>query len=41
MNNILEVNNLSIDFATREGKFRAVDDISFNIENNKLNCLLY
>jgi ABC-type microcin C transport system duplicated ATPase subunit YejF len=40
MNNILEVNNLSIDFATREGKFQAVDDISFNIENNKTLALV-
>jgi oligopeptide/dipeptide ABC transporter ATP-binding protein len=40
MNNILEVKNLSIDFATREGKFQAVDDISFNIENNKTLALV-
>ncbi|MDA0754722.1 MAG: dipeptide ABC transporter ATP-binding protein [Proteobacteria bacterium] len=40
MNNILEVNNLSIDFATREGKFNAVNDISFNIENNKTLALV-
>ena len=40
MNNILEVNNLSINFATREGKFNAVNDISFNIENNKTLALV-
>ena len=40
MNNILEVNNLSINFATRQGKFNAVNDISFNIENNKTLALV-
>ena len=35
MSNILEISNLSINFATRDGSFKAVDDISFNIENNK------
>jgi ABC-type microcin C transport system duplicated ATPase subunit YejF len=40
MNNILEINNLSINFATRDGAFKAVDDISFNIENNKTMALV-
>ena len=35
MNNILEISNLSINFATRDGSFKAVDNISFNIESNK------
>ena len=40
MNNILEVSNLSINFATRDGSFKAVDDISFNIESNKTMALV-
>ena len=40
MNNILEINNLSINFATRDGAFKAVDDISFNIEKNKTMALV-
>ena len=40
MNNILEVSNLSINFASRDGSFKAVDDISFNIENNKTMALV-
>ena len=34
MSNILEISNLSINFATRDGSFKAVDDISFNIDNS-------
>ena len=40
MNNILEISNLSINFATRDGSFKAVEDISFNIENNKTMALV-
>ena len=40
MNNILEVSNLSIKFATKDGSFKAVDDISFNIESNKTMALV-
>jgi len=40
MSNILEISNLSINFATRNGSFKAVDDISFNIENNKTMALV-
>ena len=40
MSNILEVSNLSINFATRDGSFKAVDDISFNIETNKTMALV-
>ena len=40
MSNILEISNLSINFATRDGSFKAVDDISFNIENNKTMALV-
>ena len=40
MSNILEVSNLSINFATRDGIFKAVDDISFNIESNKTMALV-
>ena len=40
MSNILEINNLTINFATRDGSFRAVDDISFNIESNKTMALV-
>jgi len=40
MNNILEINNLSINFATRDGVFKAVDGISFNIEKNKTMALV-
>ena len=40
MSNILEVSNLSINFATRDGTFKAVDDISFNIESNKTMALV-
>ena len=40
MNNILEVSNLSINFASRDGSFKAVDDISFNIESNKTMALV-
>ena len=31
MNKILEINDLSISFATRDGSFKAVDNISFDI----------
>ena len=40
MKNILEISNLSINFATRDGSFKAVDDISFNIESNKTMALV-
>ena len=40
MNNIVEVKDLSIDFKIRDGVFRAVDDISFNIQNNKTLALV-
>ena len=40
MNNILEISNLSINFATRDGSFKAVDNISFNIESNKTMALV-
>ena len=40
MSNILEISNLSINFATRDGSFKAVEDISFNIENNKTMALV-
>ena len=40
MNNILEISNLSINFATRDGSFKAVDDISFDIESNKTMALV-
>ena len=32
MSNILEINNLTINFATRDGSFKAVDNISFDIK---------
>ena len=40
MSNIVEVRNLSIDFKVRDGKFRAVDDISFDIQKNKTLALV-
>ena len=40
MNNIVEVKDLSIDFKIRDGVFRAVDDISFNIQKNKTLALV-
>ena len=40
MNNIVEVKDLSIDFKIRDGIFRAVDDISFNIQDNKTLALV-
>ena len=40
MKNIVEVKNLSIDFSIRNGVFRAVDKISFNIETNKTLALV-
>lgn len=40
MKNILEISNLSINFATRDGSFKAVDNISFNIESNKTMALV-
>ena len=40
MSNILEISNLSINFATRDGSFKAVDNISFNIESNKTMALV-
>ena len=38
--NIVEVKNLSIDFKIRDGLFKAVDDISFNIKTNKTLALV-
>ena len=40
MSNILEISNLSINFATRDGSFKAVNDISFYIEKNKTMALV-
>ena len=40
MSNILEINNLTINFSTRDGSFKAVDNISFNIESNKTMALV-
>ena len=40
MSNIVEVRNLSIDFNVRDGKFRAVDNISFDIQQNKTLALV-
>ena len=40
MKNIVKVKNLSIDFSIRNGVFRAVDEISFNIETNKTLALV-
>ena len=40
MKNIVEVKNLSIDFKVRNGTFRAVDNINFNIQNNKTLALV-
>ena len=40
MSNIVEVRNLSIDFSVRDGKFRAVDNISFDIQQNKTLALV-
>ena len=40
MNKILEINNLSINFATRDGSFSAVKNISFEIEKNQTMALV-
>ena len=40
MKNIVEVKNLSIDFNVRNGTFRAVDNINFDIQNNKTLALV-
>ena len=40
MSKILEINNLSINFATRDGSFTAVNNISFDIENNQTMALV-
>jgi oligopeptide transport system ATP-binding protein len=40
MSKILEINNLSISFATRDGSFRAVNNISFDIEKNQTMALV-
>ena len=40
MSKILEINNLSINFATRDGSFTAVNNISFDIEKNKTMALV-
>lgn len=40
MNKILEIKNLTIQFATRDGAFKAVDNISFDIEKNQTVALV-
>ena len=40
MKNIIEVKDLTIDFEIRNGSFRAVDKISFDIKNNKTLALV-
>ena len=40
MKNIVEVRNLSIDFRVRNGLFRAVDGVNFDIETNKTLALV-
>ena len=40
MKNIVEVKDLTIDFEIRNGSFRAVDKISFDIKNNKTLALV-
>ena len=35
MDKILDINNLIIDFESKDSTFRAVDDISFQIEKGK------
>ena len=40
MKNIVEVKNLSIDFNVRNGTFRAVDNINFDIQYNKTLALV-
>tara|TARA_B100001029_G_scaffold106383_1_gene87789 strand:- start:5259 stop:6845 length:1587 start_codon:yes stop_codon:yes gene_type:complete len=40
MKNIVEVKDLTIDFEIRNGSFRAVDNISFDIKNNKTLALV-
>ena len=40
MKNIVEVKDLTIDFAIRNGSFRAVDKISFDIQSNKTLALV-
>ena len=40
MKNIVEVKNLTIDFKVRNGTFRAVDNINFDIQNNKTLALV-
>ena len=40
MKNIVEAKNLTIDFMIRNGSFRAVDNISFNIKNNQTLALV-
>ena len=36
MNNLLQIQNLCVDFLTEEGHFRAVDNVSFSIEKNEI-----
>ena len=40
MSKLLEIKNLSVDFKLRESIFRAVDDISFDIEKNQTLALV-
>jgi peptide/nickel transport system ATP-binding protein len=37
---LLQVNNLTVDFALRNGVFRAVDDLSFSIDPGKTLCVV-
>ena len=36
LNNLLQIQNLCVDFLTEEGHFRAVDNVSFSIEKNEI-----
>ena len=40
MNRLLEVKNLSVDFNVRDTKFRAVNDISLNLDKNETMALV-
>ena len=40
MSNILEISNLTRNFATRDGSFKDVNEISFNIESKKKMALV-
>ena len=34
-NNLLDINNLSVEFSSKDDSFRAVNNISFSIEKGK------